>query len=482
MESNLPHIFPFKPTDDQQKAIDALLEFSDSSFSKVLYLLKGYAGTGKTTLISSYIQFLDRNQVVFVLMAPTGRAAKVLSNYSGETAFTIHRTIYYQQRVDGKLVFTLQKNKLTNAVFIVDEASMIGNSGSLGGSFNSQQKTLLDDLISFVYAGNNCKLILIGDVAQLPPVGTDESPALNKDYLNTRYSLSVITNELKEVTRQSLDSGILANATNLRRKISENECAYPFYDLKHFTDIKRLFGEEIEDQLSQHYGQDGVESTVVICRSNKQANGFNQYIRYQVLYLEDELSAGDLLMVVKNNYFWLDQGVETGFIANGDVIEVLRVNNYEDKYGFRFADVSMNFTGVEGKKKQELEVKLLLDTLHTESPALNKEQSNDLYRRVEVSYAHLRDRRERLQAVKKDEYFNAVQVKFSYAITCHKAQGGQWLNAFVDQGYLTDEMINKGYLRWLYTAVTREQKKLYLLNFNEEFFKTEHLKKTGFTD
>jgi len=473
LNSSLQNIFPFTPTSDQKEAINSLLEFTDSTFSKELYMLKGYAGTGKTTLISSYIQFLQSRETNFILMAPTGRAAKVLSNYSGEIALTIHKSIYYQQNVDGKVVFSLQKNKLSNCIFIVDEASMIGNGGALGASFNSQQKTLLDDLVEFVYTGGNCKLILIGDLAQLPPVGTEESPALNKDYLKSRYSLSVNMDELQEVTRQSLDSGILHNATGLRKKISDNSVRYPFFDLQEFSDIKKLIGEDIEDKLSSHYSLDGVESSIVICRSNKQANGFNKYIRFNVLYMEDELAAGDLLMVVKNNYFWLDQSVDTGFIANGDVVEVLRINNYEDRFGFRFANVSVRFSGVAHKDGQELEVKLLLDTLYTETPALNRDQNNKLYEEVSESYSDIRDRRKRLQAVKKDEYFNAVQIKFSYAITCHKAQGGQWKNAFVDQGYLTDEMVNKEYLRWLYTAVTRAQENLYLLNFNDKFFEEE---------
>lgn len=449
-------------------AIDSLLEFTDSSFSKALYILKGYAGTGKTTLIASYIQFLKTIDHNFMLMAPTGRAAKVLSNYSGETALTIHKSIYYQQNVDGKLAFTLQKNKLSNCVFIVDEASMIGNSGAIGASFNSQQKTLLDDLIEFVYTGKNCKLILIGDLAQLPPVGTQESPALNNEYISSRYTLSLKMNELKEVTRQSLDSGILYNATQLRGKISVQSNEYPFFYLENFGDVKELIGEDIEDKLSTHYSIDGVESSIVICRSNKQANGFNKYIRYNVLYMEDELSAGDLLMVVKNNYFWLDQSSKRGFIANGDVVEVLRINNYEDKFGFRFANVSIGFSGQ--REEEGIEVKLLLDTLYTETPALSRVQSNKLYEEISEFYGDIRDRRKRLQAVKKDEYFNAVQVKFSYAITCHKAQGGQWKNAFVDQGYLTEEMVNVEYLRWLYTAITRAQENLYLLNFNDKFF------------
>lgn len=470
MNNSFQNIFPFEPTGDQKVAIAALLDYTESTFSKELYLLKGYAGTGKTTLISSYIQFLLKRGTAFILMAPTGRAAKVLANYSQETALTIHKSIYYQQNVGGKVIFSLQKNKLSNCVFIVDEASMIGNSGGLGASFNSQQKTLLDDLIEFVYTGKNCKLILIGDVAQLPPVGTDESPALNIEYLKNRYSLNVNANELKEVTRQSLDSGILYNATELRKKIGNDAVKYPFFYLQQFTDIRKLIGEDIEEKLSSHYSANGVESCIVICRSNKQANGFNKYIRFNVLYLEDELAAGDLLMVVKNNYYWLDQTVDTGFIANGDVVEVLRINSYEDKFGFRFASVTIKFSGESTSESKELEVKLLLDTLYTETPGLNRDKSNQLYEQVAEFYSDIKDRRKRLQAVKKDEYFNAVQVKFSYAITCHKAQGGQWNNVFVDQGYLTEEMVNKEYLRWLYTAITRAKENLYLLNFHSRFF------------
>lgn len=470
MKELLRNVFPFSPTENQEQAIAALGEFTSSAFDKELYLLKGYAGTGKTTLISSYINALQKLGRSFILMAPTGRAAKVLSAYSGEEAMTIHKSIYYPTKVDGKMVFLLQKNKMNNAVFIVDESSMIGNSGNIGGSFNSREKTLLDDLIQFVYQGKNCKLILIGDLAQLPPVGKEESPALNESYLRSRYSLHITSNELQEVTRQSLDSGILDNATAIRKKITNEALDYPFFDLKTFSDVQVLQGQDIEEKLSAHYSMDGIASSIVICRSNKQANGFNKYIRYNVLYMEEELAAGDLLMVVKNNYFWLSQSTALGFIANGEVVKLTRINSFEEKHGFRFANVSLLFSSGNAVNEQEITLKLLMDTLYTETPALNKDQSLQLFKAVSAEYFDIRDKRERMQAIKKDEYLNALQVKFSYAITCHKAQGGQWKNAFVDQGYLTEEMINKEYLRWLYTALTRAQDQLYLLNFHPKFF------------
>lgn len=466
-------IFPFKPTSNQLDAICGLSEFGESSFSKSIYVLKGYAGTGKTSLIAAYIQSLKVMGKTCVLMAPTGRAAKVLSAYSGEVAFTIHKSIYFQHKVEGRLQFVLQKNKLSNAIFIVDEASMIGNSGALGGSFNSMERTLLDDLIQFVYSGKNCQLIFVGDTAQLPPVGSELSPALDLNYLKSRYPLMVFSTELTEVTRQSLDSGILSNATIIRNQM-QSQLKFPIFQLNGYKDVRRLIGEEIEETVSSCYSADGIDSSIVICRSNKQANAFNKYIRYSILYLEDELSAGDLLMVVKNNYYWLDQCNKTGFIANGDVVEIRRVINFEERYEKRFATVSLVFSGESVGHSEELEVKVLMDTLYTETPSLGRVESNLFYEAVQKEYAHLRDRKERRDAIKKDPYFNALQIKFSYAITCHKSQGGQWKNVFVDQGYLTDEMINVEYLRWLYTAVTRSQKNLYLLNFHQKFFNEDY--------
>lgn len=473
MKEIFSNIFPFEPTQDQDAAIDTLIDFTESTFSKELFLLKGYAGTGKTTLISSYIQYLNYLERDFFLMAPTGRAAKVLSSYSNETAYTIHKSIYHQKMVDGKLTFVLHQNKLSNAVFIVDESSMIGNSGALGGSFNSLERTLLDDLFSFVYAGKNCKLILIGDDAQLPPVNSVLSPALDVDYLTTRYHVHLNFNELTTVTRQSLESGILNNATGLRRRIADDDISFPMFDLASFSDVQEPVGSEIEETLSTLYSQEGVEASMVVCRSNKQANSFNQYIRYNVLYLEDEISASDLMMVVKNNYYWMGQSGKEGFVANGDIIEVLRVSSFEEKFGLRFVSATIRFTGVKTEEGNELEVKLLMDSIYSESSALERDKSKQFFLDVAASYEHIRDRKERREAIKKDEYFNALQVKFAYAITCHKSQGGQWKNVFVDQGYLTEEMIDKEYLRWLYTAVTRAQNNLFLLNFHPRFFPDE---------
>ena len=471
VKSVLHQFFPFEPTSDQEAVIQGLNNFTSSTFHQEIFLFKGYAGTGKTTLISAYIAYLKSLEKNYILMAPTGRAAKVLSVYSGELALTIHKSIYYQSNVEGNMNFTLQKNKLSNAIFIVDEASMIGNSGGIGASFSSKEKTLLDDLIQFVYNGQNCKLILIGDTAQLPPVMSDESPALDSEYLKSRYPFLINTFELQEVTRQSAGSGILHNATLLRNIINQNKEAKPKFELENFADVNRLAGSEIEETVAACYSKDGVSASVVICRSNKQANGFNKYIRYHVLYLEDEVSAADLMMVVRNNYFWLDSNSKVGFIANGDLIEILKVVSYEEKFGFRFANVSMRL--LDYPEERELEVKILLDTLYSEAPALDKNQGKALFEAVQESYSDIKDKNQRLKAVKKDEYFNALQVKFGYAITCHKSQGGQWKNVFVDQGYLLEEMINKEFMRWLYTAITRSQEKLYLLNFHERFFLSE---------
>lgn len=465
---NLKDLFPFEPTSIQEEAMSKLERFVRYSARPALFILKGYAGTGKTTLISTFIQWLPKVGLSSVLAAPTGRAAKVLSSYSNKSAFTIHKQIYYQARVDGRIVFTIQKNKMSNTVFIVDEASMINDSGGIGNSFISKGRTLLDDLFDYVYSGTNCRLILIGDTAQLPPVGSSESPALDADYLAARFPLQIGEIELNQVTRQSEGSGILHNATVLRRILENEDDFFPRFELGEFEDIRKLGGFDIEEEVSSCYANDGIENTIIICRSNKQANNFNKYIKYSVLYQEDELNAGDLLMVVRNNYYWLKVETDIDFIANGDMAEVMRVINYEERFGFRFANVSMRL--LDFKKEVEFEVKLLLDTLTVESPSLGKEDGQRLYEEVWNSYPDIRDKRKRQKAIKEDPYFNALQVKFGYAITCHKSQGGQWMNVFVDQGYLTDEMIDKEYLRWLYTGVTRATQKLFLTNFHDKFF------------
>jgi len=466
---SLKQLFPFEPTQVQITAMEKLEKFVRYNDRPALFILKGFAGTGKTTLISTFIKWLPSLGLKSVLAAPTGRAAKVLSSYSNNSAFTIHKQIYYQARVDGRIVFTIQKNKYTNTVFVVDEASMISDSGGIGSSFISKGRTLLDDLLDYVYSGKNCRLVLIGDTAQLPPVGSSDSPALDGTYLSARFPVQVGEIELNEVTRQSEGSGILHNATLLRNLLDVDEDYFPQFDLGDFLDIKALSGYEIEEEVSSCYSRDGLENTVIICRSNKQANNFNKYVKFSVLYQEDELNAGDLLMVVRNNYFWLKEETDIDFIANGDMAEVMRVIDYEDKFGFRFANVSLRL--LDYKKEVEFEVKILLDTLMAETPSLSRDNGQRLYEEVWNSYPDIRDKRKRQKAVKDDPYFNALQVKFGYAITCHKSQGGQWKNVFVDQGYLTDEMIDREYIRWLYTAITRATNQLYLTNFHSKFFK-----------
>lgn len=468
MESTLKKAFPFVPTKGQDEALNGLDDFLFRQSGNAAFVLKGYAGTGKTTLISAVINWLPSVGLNSVLIAPTGRAAKVLSFYSKKPAITIHKQIYYQGNVDGKIKFTLQKNKNANTIFVVDEASMIGNSGGMGSSFTSREKTLLDDLFDYVFSGTNCKLILLGDTAQLPPVGEVDSPALMGDFLESRYPVKIWEIELQDVTRQSQDSGILHNATLLRDLLSNESDFQPRFEIENFEDIRRLVGYEIEEELSTKYSVDGIENTIVICKSNKQANNFNKYIKFSVLWQEEELNAGDLLMVVRNNYFWLKEEDKVAFIANGDMVEVLRVIGFEERHGFRFANVSLRL--LDYKDDIEFEVKLLLDTLTAETPALSREDGKRFYEEINNSYSDIRDKRKRAKAIKDDPYFNALQVKFGYAITCHKSQGGQWKNVFVDQGYLTEEMMDREYVRWLYTAITRAKDNLYLTNFHPRFF------------
>jgi len=364
---------------------------------------------------------------------------------------------------DGGFAFALQQNLHSNTIFIVDEASMISNSGGLFGG-----NSLLDDLISYVFNGINCKLIFIGDTAQLPPVGLDISPALDIEYLKASYSFPIDSFELTEVVRQNENSGILSNATLIRNQVNEKKGVTPKFRLDKFKDIIRITGTELEDALNEAYSKYDAEETMVICRSNKRANIFNQQIRARIRWQEDELSAGDYMMVVKNNYFWLPEESKAGFIANGDIIQLLRVGTIQEMHGFKFADVRMRM--VDYPDEPELEVRLLLDTIMSEAPALSSVDNKRLYDSVSADYSDIPDKRLRLKKVKEDGFFNALQVKFAYAITCHKAQGGQWPCVFVEQGYLTEEMMNTEYLRWLYTAVSRASEKLYLVNFNKEFF------------
>ena len=457
--------FPYHPTSKQSELFLMLVDFVFSKDNQSLFLLKGYAGTGKTTTISTLVTNLWKTEKKVVLLAPTGRAAKVISVYSKKQAFTIHKKIYFpKKQQNGSVDFVLQPNKHTNTIFIVDEASMIPDRPQNGKLF--EKGSLLDDLISYVYSGHLCKLILIGDTAQLPPVKLTISPALEEDRLEADYRKNVKKIELNEVTRQHENSGILANATVLRILI-ENDVTNFQFDLG-FPDIVRLIdGYDIEDAITGCYDTDGVEDTAFIVRSNKRANQYNQQIRSQIRGQENEISTGDFIMVVKNNYFWLKESSEAGFIANGDTCEVLRINAIKELYGFRFAEVEIRM--IDYPDQQPFETVLILDTLTSETPSLTYEESNKLYEAVREDYAHEKSKYKQLLAVKKNVFFNALQVKFSYAITCHKSQGGQWKTIFIEQPYLP-EGPSKEYFRWLYTAVTRAQEKLYLIGFKDEYF------------
>ena len=456
--------FPFEPTSQQTEVIKQLSEFVENSSSNSLFLLKGYAGTGKTTLVSSLINSLWSVGKKVVLLAPTGRAAKVLSVYSKKSAFTIHKKIYWMRtNSQGNTYVTLQENKHTNTIFVVDEASMIPDTSDKG--FGG--RVLLDDLIEYVYSGVMCKLILIGDTAQLPPVHLDISPALDENLLGITYRKDVYSAELTQVVRQQSTSMVLENATHLRDKISANDFDTP--QVKCNSEVVRLdVGMDIQEALEDAYSNSGVEGTVVICRSNKRANLYNQQIRARIRDLEDDISTGDFLMVVRNNYFWLPEGSKAGFIANGDMVEVMRIYEINELYDCRFARISVRL--VDYPDEENLECIVLLDTLTSESPAMTYEEYKKLYDEVAKDYADIPKRAQRNKEIKQNPYFNALQVKFAYAITCHKSQGGQWENVFVEQGYFTSDMLSKEYFRWLYTALTRTTKKLHLINFKKEFF------------
>lgn len=453
-----------KPTPEQENTMNLLADFLLSTDSDSVFLLKGYAGTGKTSMVSALVKTLDELKQKCILLAPTGRAAKVFSHYAGHPAYTIHRRIYRQRTFSNELDnFTMNVNLHQHTLFIVDEASMISNDGLSGNMFGSGR--LLDDLIQYVYGGQGCRLVLVGDTAQLPPVGEDESPALSADVLKG-YGLSVTEHVLTQVVRQKLDSGILYNATELRMQMS-GDCfgVMPRIRTAGFPDMCRITGSELIETINTCYDQAGMDETIIICRSNKRANLYNNGIRSTILYREDELNAGDMLMVAKNNYFWGAEAKELDFIANGDIAEVRRVRKVREMYGFRFADVLLSFPDY---GDIELDVKILLDTLHSDSPALSKEESDRLFYAVLEDYQDITVKRERMKKMKSDPWYNALQVKYAYAVTCHKAQGGQWKRVFIDQGYIAEDMLTPDYYRWLYTAFTRATETLYLVNFKEE--------------
>jgi exodeoxyribonuclease V len=460
-------VFPFEPTRGQRELAEKLGSFINEPSPRSVFILKGYAGTGKTSFISAMVKALPLIRKKAVLLAPTGRAAKVLAGYAGQPAWTIHKRIYFQ-RVgrDGSISLVLQKNLYRNTIMIVDEASMIaGASQERDQVFSS--RNLLDDLMEYVASGESCKLMMIGDTAQLPPVGLPVSPALDLDYLKSRYDLKIFNYELTEVMRQSFESGILFNATRLRDIIAAGTVAYPLFRLNNKTDIIRIAGADLEELLHSAFAS-GNSETVVVCRSNKRANMFNQEIRNRILFLENEITSGDCLMVVRNNYFWLNPDSGPGFIANGDLIELMRIRNTEELYGFRFADVTVRL--LDYPNEPPYDVKILLDVLSSDSPALPDEAQKRLFNAVMEDYNDIPQRSQRLEKVRTNPYYNALQVKFGYALTCHKTQGGQWQHVFIDQGFLKDEMINTEYLRWLYTALTRASEKAYLVGFQEKFF------------
>ena len=459
--------FPFQPTLKQdiffQKVAGFITDYSNDS----IFVLKGYAGTGKTTVISTIVSNLIEINKKYVLLAPTGRAAKVIANYSQKPAFTIHKKIYFPKKSGGGGVnFIRQPNKHKNTIFIVDEASMISDQSNDNKMYETG--SLLDDLINYIYSGENCKMILLGDTAQLPPVNLDISPALNTDTLELNYDKKVDWIELDEVMRQEEKSGILFNATELREILKESFITSFEFKLKGFKDIIRLTDSyDIQDAINSAYSNYSIEDTAFIVRSNKRANQYNEQIRMKILDKESDLSTGDFLMVVKNNYFWLKEKDEAGFIANGDIIEVQEIFSFQDLYGFKFAKVKIRM--VDYPNQIPFETVLLLDTIKSESPSLTYEQSNKLYEEVIKDYEHLNTKYAKFQKVKENEFFNALQVKFSYAITCHKSQGGQWNTVFIEQPYLP-EGIDRDYIRWLYTAMTRAKDKLYLIGFKDDCF------------
>lgn len=461
--------FSHEPTVKQDSALHIVSKFLLSQNYEELFLLKGYAGTGKTSIVGTLVKNSWKINKNLVLLAPTGRAAKVISNYSNKEAFTIHKKIYYpKSKKGGGISFSLQKNKHKNTIFIVDESSMIPDTSP--DSILFDKGSLLSDLIQYVYSGHQCKLILIGDTAQLPPIKLDISPALDKSTLENYFNKKVVTIELDEVVRQEKGSGILWNASIIRQSLEDEFYDTFKFEKENFPDIIRPYdGQELMSALEDSYLNSGDEESVFIVRSNKRAFLYNQNIRSRILYKEEELSVGDHLMVVKNNYFWLETTSEAGFIANGDIIEILEIYSIKELYGFKFATVNVKM--IDYPRMAAFETVLILDTLSSEIASLSFEDSNKLYQEVLKDYEHETSKYKKFLSVKKNIYFNALQVKFSYAITCHKSQGGQWDTVFVEQPYLPNG-IDKDYLRWLYTAITRAKKKLYLIGFKDDFFRT----------
>lgn len=453
----------FEPTQDQHAAIHALSDFIYSDKTFELFLLTGFAGTGKTSLISAFVKSLDAIRIFSYLMAPTGRAAKVLSGYSKKHAHTIHRSIYFINSADGNPSFKLGENKRSNTLFIVDEASMVSTASGITDANSFTQRDLLEDLMEYVYSGDNCKLIFVGDTGQLPPVGMDKSPALDPKFLKERYAFDLIQAELKEVVRQESESGILSTSLELREftpvipKLSHNQ-----------DDVICIGGVDLQDALENAISEYGQDNVMVVTRSNKRANLFNQQIRVRVLWQEEDINAGDVIMVVSNNYFWLEPKSEAGFIANGELMEIKKIAKRQEIYGFEFADVTARF--IDYPNMPDVEAKVMLNAINAESANLPRAQLKELFYRIaSEEYPLERNKRVRNKKVMENPYFQALQIKFGYAVTCHKAQGGQWPVVFIDQGYFTEDMWTLDYMRWLYTAITRASEKVYLVNFSPAF-------------
>ncbi|MCK5774523.1 MAG: AAA family ATPase [Bacteroidales bacterium] len=463
----LKNKFPHQLTVDQELLFVDFVSFIMSDSPDKIFILKGYAGTGKTSFVQSIVATLAGLKKRTLLLAPTGRAAKVLSAYAGKKAFTIHKKIYFTgMNKSGYFEMKLKENLYVNTLFIVDEASMISAYNTGVGSGGGQD--LLSNLIEYVYSGHNCQLMLIGDVAQLPPIGLSVSPALDNKELQNIYHFDFFNYELKEVVRQAAESGILFNATNIRNMLMEGKVEKPLFSCDGYTDISYLSGQDFQDVLSDSFSEYGEENVVVITRSNKRANIYNQEIRHRILFKESRLEAGDLLMVVKNNYFWLEENSQAGFIANGDIVEIVQIKRFTEIYGFDFAEVEVHM--IDYPDEPAFEVVLLLDTLTAESPSLSQEENNRLFEEVMKDYEDRRTKKERIDAVKKNHYFNALQVKFASALTCHKTQGGQWDAVFIEQPWMPNNDLDIDFGRWMYTAVTRATQKLYLVNFKPDFF------------
>ncbi|MDR1341380.1 MAG: AAA family ATPase [Prevotellaceae bacterium] len=456
IESNLKFI----PTSDQKSLIRDLSRFILDA-NMPIFLLKGYAGTGKTSVIAALVQSLRSIRINTVLMAPTGRAAKVLASYAGFQAATIHRKIYRQKSIEQS-EFALAPNMYKSAVFIVDEASMISGNSYEQSIFGSGD--LLEDMMTYVKSGTRCKIVIVGDSAQLPPVGFSLSPALDISRLG--YYGNCMEAELKEVVRQTNESGILFNATEIRKQIEVKDVRFPEFRVD-FPDIGNIAGADLIESLSDAYSKYGKEETIVICRSNKKANKYNEGIRNRVLFMEDEIASGDRVMVVKNNYMPREME-EIDFIANGDMATVRRIRKYQKCYGLHFADMILEFPDY---NNLEIESKAILDTLGTESASLSAEMNKQLFYSLAEDYAHITNKRQRYKAIKEDPFFNALQIKFAYAVTCHKSQGGQWECVFLDCPYFADDNLSFEDLRWFYTAITRASKQLYLVNFDKKYIR-----------